>query len=105
MGDLPPLPSVDDVDRLPTEALVALLVELSALQARAALRLRVTAPPVSSNGSTERLLTVREAAARCGMSVDWLYRHKDALPFIRRLGRTLRVSEAALVRWMESRGR
>jgi hypothetical protein len=39
------------------------------------------------------------------MSADWLYRHKDALPFVRRLGRTVRVSEGALIRWMESRRR
>lgn len=99
------LPRVEDVDHLPAEALPALLLELSALQSRAALRLRLIALSSPTNGGPERLLTVREAASRCGMSADWLYRHKDALPFIHRLGRTVRVSEAGLVRWMATRGR
>jgi excisionase family DNA binding protein len=105
MADVPPLPTVEDLDTLPADALLAFLVELSALQARAALRLRVAGSRAPSNGGPERLLTVRQAAARCGMSADWLYRHKDALPFVRRLGRTVRVSEGALIRWMESRRR
>lgn len=100
-----PLPSPDDVDRLSAEALAAFLLELSALQSRAALRLRLATSSPPTNTGPERLLSVREAAARCGMSADWLYRHKDALPFVRRLGRTVRVSEGALIRWMESRRR
>jgi predicted DNA-binding transcriptional regulator AlpA len=34
------------------------------------------------------------------MSPDWLYRHKDKLPFVRRVGgRTVRYSEAGLEQW------
>ncbi len=101
------LPALEDVDALAPEAVPAFLLELAALQSRAACRLlsqNGTDAPAGT-GEPERLLTVHQAASRCGMSADWLYRHKHALPFIRRLGRTVRVSEAGLVRWMASRGR
>jgi excisionase family DNA binding protein len=97
------LPTVDDVDALPAEALGSFLLQLTALQGRAALRLLASASPAPPGGQPERLLTVKEAADRCSTSADWIYRHKDALPFIRRLGRTVRVSEAALARWMARR--
>jgi excisionase family DNA binding protein len=103
-----PLPRLEDLDAVPAEALPALVLQLAALQSRAAGRLLAqnsTSTSVPAMGGPERLLTVHDAAARCGMSADWIYRHKGALPFIRRLGRTVRVSEPALVRWMASRGR
>jgi len=53
----------------------------------------------------ERLLSTQETAIRCGMSVDWLYRHAGTLPFARRIGRSLRFSEAGLVRWIAGRQR
>jgi predicted DNA-binding transcriptional regulator AlpA len=102
-----PLPSLEEIDAVPAEALPVVVLQLAALQSRAAGRLlggNGAAAPTPATGP-ERLLTVPAAAARCGMSADWLYRHKASLPFIRRLGRTVRVSEPALVRWMASRGR
>jgi predicted DNA-binding transcriptional regulator AlpA len=79
---------------MPTERLPALLAELAGLQAYAAalsnaLSLRLLGDVTNSDsgrGNAERLLSVREAAERLGMSVDWLYRHARLLPFTRRLG-------------------
>jgi excisionase family DNA binding protein len=51
-----------------------------------------------------RMLTVREAATRLGLSVDYLYRHQRSLPFMQKVGtRTIRCPEAALTRWQATR--
>jgi excisionase family DNA binding protein len=101
------MPSVEDIDRLPLRALPNLIAELAGLQARAAARLRQsdTAAESSTVGS-DRLLDIREAAARLGMSADWLYRHRDKLPFARRVGRrAVRFSESDLERWIAAQRR
>jgi len=36
---------------------------------------------------------------------DWLYPHAKTLPFTSRLGRAVRFDEAALTRWLATRGR
>jgi hypothetical protein len=43
-------------------------------------------------GPRDRLLNVREAAARLRVTPDWLYRHHKQLPFVVRHGRLLRFS-------------
>jgi excisionase family DNA binding protein len=55
-------------------------------------------------GGLEHLLDVQEAAARLGMSTDWLYRHARQLPFTRRVGRrALKFDSASLDRWVAQR--
>lgn len=51
----------------------------------------------------DRLLDVQEAAARLGLGPRYLYAHADRLPFIVRVGRKVRVSEARLARFLERR--
>jgi predicted DNA-binding transcriptional regulator AlpA len=100
----PPLLTADDVDRLPLRALPGFIVELAALQARAAARLRQHDAAPDAADAPDRLLNVRDAAALLCMSVDWLYRHKDRLPFTRPTGRrTVRFSEAGIRRWLAHR--
>ena len=54
--------------------------------------------------SSDRLLTVGEAAALLGVSVKWLYRHAGRLPFARRLSpKVLRFSEVGLRKWTDRR--
>lgn len=53
-----------------------------------------------ANGTTP-LLTVKEAAAILQMTPKWVYRKR--LPFLRRVGRAVRVDRAALDRWLASR--
>jgi predicted DNA-binding transcriptional regulator AlpA len=50
-----------------------------------------------------RLLTAAEVAARTGMSVDYMYRNASTLPYIVRVGRSLRFSESGLEKWIRSR--
>lgn len=50
------------------------------------------------------LLTTHEAAERLAVTVRWLYRHADSLPFTRRLSRgALRFDASGLRRWVASR--
>lgn len=49
----------------------------------------------------DRMLNAREVADRLGVTVRWLYRHANGLPFTRRLsGRTLRFSAAGVARFL-----
>ncbi len=79
-----------------------LLSELEALQSsvtalRTLLLTRLTVPnkPVG-----DRLLSVKEAADRMGVSTKWLYQRVDKLPFARRLDGVIRVSEQGLEKWL-----
>jgi predicted DNA-binding transcriptional regulator AlpA len=59
---------------------------------------------VSPQEPSDRLLTPQEAAQLLGVTVRWLYRRADKLPFGRRLSRkTLRFSEAGLRRYLSVR--
>ncbi len=50
----------------------------------------------------DTLITVNEAARRLGTSRRWVYARANTLPFVRRLGRTVRVSAFDLERWMRA---
>jgi len=92
---------------LPVEAIGGLLTELGAHEARlgtvkAILAARLATVPSVTNGP-DHLLTAQEVHERTTLSVDWLYRHKDALPFCRRVGRKVLFSEAGLTKWLAKR--
>jgi len=56
---------------------------------------------------TEELLKPKETAAYLKMSVSWLAKARasnDGPPFIQ-IGRSIRYSKAALLRWLKSRER
>ncbi|HLK13155.1 MAG TPA: helix-turn-helix domain-containing protein [Candidatus Binatia bacterium] len=96
------LPSIEAIDALPAEQLPRFVAQLGALALRAASRM---AAPSILSVTGDRMLTVEEAAARIGMSKDWLYRHKAKLPFARRIGRKVLFDEAGLTRWLTTRTR
>ncbi len=90
----------DEAERYGTTApratvLRAILDELAAVDGLPTDR---TAPP--------RLLTLQEAADRLGVTPRYLSDHRKELPFLRRLtpGGTVRVEEAALMKWLTARG-
>jgi len=106
---MPPVvvPSVNDllehpdrVDELPAEAARALLVRLMALQPL--LVTRVCGGPTTA---TERLLRPREAAAKLGQTLSWVYKHSASLPFTVRNGRALRFAEAGIDAWIRRQQR
>ena len=63
------------------------------------------APPAAAPDATapaDRLLTVREAAARLGVSPRYVYLHCRDYPFVKRLpSGALRFSERGLARFLE----
>jgi predicted DNA-binding transcriptional regulator AlpA len=100
---------------LPLHAIAPLLMQiaagmtrLTALQNALSARLLATTAGGSAPrpGGLEHLLDVQEAAARLGMSVDWLYRHARQLPFTRRVGRrALKFEAEGLARWVATQRR
>jgi hypothetical protein len=101
------LPGPSILSGLSSDQCAAALVQLAALQAALAARLRGEADrrsrqqPDSVEG---RLLTPEEAAKRIGVPKRWIHRHSKDLPFARRLGRkTLRIWEPGLERWMREK--
>jgi excisionase family DNA binding protein len=78
---------------LPPHAARDLLPRIIGLQVAVLARALVNGHDANSE---DRLLTVDEAAARLGLSKDWLYRHATKVPFTRRVGRQLRFSSQGL---------
>jgi hypothetical protein len=83
---------LDSIRGLLPDELPKLLGELE--EARATAMLKLSAPtPVPQH---DELLDIEAAAARLGMSVDWLYDNHSKLPFTRRIGRKLLFSSLGL---------
>ena len=59
---------------------------------------------LAGRNGRDRLLTAQDVSAQTTLSVGWLYRHADALPFTRRVGRKVLFSEAGLDKWLVKRG-
>jgi predicted DNA-binding transcriptional regulator AlpA len=97
------------------ERLPALLVEVASIQGQLAavsnaLSARLLADAAAGSvprpGGVEHLLDVQEAAARLGMSIDWLYRHAPKLPFTRHVGRrSVKFDPTGLARWVAAQRR
>src|SRR5690348_513944 len=81
----------------------ALVGDLERLRALGWARLTAPRPAADRNGHGDRLLTAYEVRARTTLSVAWLYRHSDVLPFTRRVGRKVLFSEAALTKWLAAK--
>ena len=86
---------------LPKDELPALLGELE--QVRCVALARLTSAPIASQES-DQLLDVAAAAARMGISRDYLYRHHGDFPFVVRAGRKLLFSAAGIEKhiWQQS---
>ena len=89
------------------EQLIELLARVDSL--RACIWVRLIAPALqpaaeSASVDNDRLLTVPELAVRLAVDPAWIYRHKDKLPFTRRLSSgTLRFCERGLRKWLDTR--
>ena len=58
----------------------------------------------SDTDSKAAMLTVAEAATRLSVAPSYIYRHKDRLPFVSRVGlRALRIDGAKLDRYIAAR--
>lgn len=88
---------------LPADMIPAMLGELERL--KATLWVRLTAPQADAQAENgDRLLDVREAKAKLGVTEDWLYRHANQLPFTVRVGKKqVRFSDAGIDRYIRNR--
>ena len=75
------------------DVLAVVLSELEAVEGNG------TSP--ASAAGPDRLLTAAEAAARLAVPVRYVYAHAARLPFVVRVGRKVRCSEARLARYLE----
>ncbi|MGB0014368.1 MAG: hypothetical protein WBQ03_22420 [Candidatus Sulfotelmatobacter sp.] len=85
---------------LATAELPHLLGELEEIRCIAMARL-ITPTAVQR---PDELLMVEPAAARLGLSVDYLYRNHFRLPFTRRMGRSLRFSSLGIDEYIKRTG-
>lgn len=86
--------------QLPAEELPAFLAALEEVKVTGLSRLLAPAtaqPP-------DQLLDAGEAAARLGVSRDYLHRHHDEFPFTRRIGRRLLFSSLEIGEWIRRQG-
>lgn len=93
------LPSPTELASVPQAELPGLLAHLAALQAAIAARLASPETRVSGGNG----LTVKEAAKRLGVSPEYIYKHKDRLPFVRRHGRRVVCMDTGIDRWQKTR--
>src|SRR3990172_4994515 len=113
---LKPIPKLQDIAESPAlvsemaaDLVETLLGKCSVVQG--ALVSRLLALRVNGGNQPERptegdrLLDVREAAAKLGTSRDYLYRNSDKLPFVVRIGRQVRYSEAGIEKFIRRRTR
>jgi predicted DNA-binding transcriptional regulator AlpA len=84
---------------VPTEDLPALLGELE--QVRYTAIARLTGPASPAPRESDRLVSVKEAADRLGISTDNLYRHADDYSFTRRLRGRLLFSSAGIDQFIQ----
>jgi excisionase family DNA binding protein len=108
-----PVPTLDELAAdpgksagLPLEAARALLARCAF--AHGVLIARLLEAPENGAGAPQvapedRLLGVEEAARMLNVSRDWLYRRVGRLPFVVRLGRTVRFSARGVERYIRQR--
>jgi predicted DNA-binding transcriptional regulator AlpA len=94
------------VSEVPAEQVAPMVTELVHLLGHLAARLpgltqRSPEPEPERGVRSDRLLTPEETAGVLGVSLRWLYRHADRLPFTRRLSRKcLRFSESGVYKYL-----
>lgn len=96
-----PCRALDDLIRTaPVEGRAAIVVALVACLAQLAAGLvaETTATPTATPGPDSNL-SVKETAARLGISPDYIYRNSRSLPFVVRIGRRLLCSSREVERW------
>ena len=97
-------------NNLTTAELIAAIAEIDPADAPSvmlalAARLQQARPAPEQqpqDSGEDESLTIEEAAALLRRSTKWIYRHRERLPFIRKIGpRSYLCSKTALLRWRD----
>lgn len=92
------------VPLLPVELIPSLRGELARLDTMLLGRLLQPGDGSREPEAGDRLLNAKEAAAKLGTTMDWLYRHADGLPFTVRVGKKqVRFSAVGIERYIRQR--
>ena len=92
------------LDGLPREIIPQLRGELAQLDSRLLCRL-LDRDQHDGHAENDQLLGVAEAAARLGITPDYLYHHNKTFPFTRHIGRRLLFSARGIARFIAERTR
>lgn len=84
------------------DQIAPLILKLAAIQSALASRLLDSTEKTDSRNG-DKLLEVKEAAAKLSVTEDWLYRKGDKLPFVVRMGRNIRFSEQGIEKYIRQR--
>lgn len=87
---------------LPVTQIPALMGMIASVQNTLLARLMAEQGNAVPQGD-DRLLAIDEAAARLGITKDWLYRRADKLPFTVRMGSRLRFSSNGIDKFIAQR--
>ena len=104
------MPTLDAIVRdpvvastLPLATTTTLLAQVAAVQSALTARAVALAFEPSPADVGQVPLTVKEAAQRLNVSVDWVYRHAHELPFTVRHGRALRFTPDGIAAYLRDR--
>ena len=91
------------VDYVPANELPALVAMLTAAEMKAKARYltHAMASMSAAAAADDRVLGVKEAADRLGVSPDWIYRRSKKLPFVVRVGGKLGCSSRGIERFIQ----
>jgi predicted DNA-binding transcriptional regulator AlpA len=92
-----------DPAAIPLDAIPAAIGELERIKAQLYARLSAPTAATPTSGDADHLLTAEDVHRQTQLSMRWLYRHADTLPFTRRIGRKVLFSSAGLAKWIASR--
>jgi excisionase family DNA binding protein len=86
-----------------------MIVTLNVAELKALVQEAVTSALHNGNGNgsaeSDRLLSIEEAAKMLGHSKIWLYRNSKRLPFLVKMGRSIRFSRSGIEKWIETQKR
>ena len=92
----------ETLDKIPREQIAPLILQLASIQSALAGKL-LDFSEGSSPAKADKLLEVKEAAAKLSVTEDWLYRKGNKLPFVVRMGRNIRFSEQGIERYIRQK--
>jgi predicted DNA-binding transcriptional regulator AlpA len=97
------LPAPEDIEKVPSDQIPALLSQLAAVQGMLAARLLTDTGNGNRQPEDDELVNLKEAATMLKVSESWIYHRSKKLPFIVRLGRQIKYSKKGIQNFIKNR--